>query len=78
MQVLKKDADLIEFRNTVKKCAGDVLFETGDGDSLNLKSVLSDFLFSMMSANQTYILSGHVVCQAESDYQIMDEFLEEG
>lgn len=78
MQVLKKDADLIEFRNAVKKCVGDVLFETDDGDSLNLKSVLSDFLFSMMSANQTYILSGHVVCRVESDYRIIDKFIAEG
>ena len=78
MKVLKKGADLLAFQNAVKLCVGDVLFETDDGDSLNLKSVLSNFLFSMMSANQTYILSGHVVCLAEQDYLKLEAYSVEG
>lgn len=72
---LKKDADMISFLTAVKRCRGDVLFETEDGDSLNLKSLLSEYLFSMVASNQNYILSGRVVCRLEEDYELLRDFV---
>lgn len=42
---LKENADLPAFLRQVKKCGGDVFLETQEGDSLNLKSTLSQYIF---------------------------------
>lgn len=73
---LKEKIELTEFLLAVKQCEGDVLFETEDGDSLNLKSFLSEYLFSMIASNKNYVLSGRVVCRTEEDYGLLQEFIE--
>lgn len=78
MKHLKTNVDLTSFINTVQRCSGDVLFQTEDGDSLNLKSVLSCYLFSMISGNPVFLLSGCVMCLQESDYAQLEPFLREG
>ncbi|MCM1193877.1 MAG: hypothetical protein NC548_35075 [Lachnospiraceae bacterium] len=72
---LREDADITEFLNAVKKCCGEVFFETEDGDSLNLKSFLSEYLFSMVASNRNYVLSGKVVCRREEDYEVLGKFV---
>lgn len=75
MKRLKTNVDLTSFINTVQRCSGDVLFQTEDGDSLNLKSVLSCYLFSMISGNPVFLLSGIVVCRNEEDYSLLSNYL---
>lgn len=72
---LKEEIDIMDFLAAVKKCEGEVLFQTEDGDSLNLKSLLSEYLFSMVASNRNYILSGQVVCRVEEDYRLLGEFV---
>lgn len=36
--------DILSFLNTVKTCKGNVFFRTKEGDSLNLNSLLSQFI----------------------------------
>lgn len=72
---LKEEINILDFLTAVKKCRGEVLFETEDGDSLNLKSLLSEYLFSMVASNRNYILSGQVVCRMEEDYELLEEFI---
>ena len=72
---LREDVDIMEFLDTVKKCRGEVLFETEDGDSLNLKSFLSEYLFTMVASNRNYVLSGQVKCLMEEDYVTLGEFV---
>lgn len=72
---LKEEINILDFLTVVKKCRGEVLFETEDGDSLNLKSLLSEYLFSMVASNRNYILSGQVVCRMEEDYELLEEFI---
>lgn len=43
---LKENIDYAEFFRTVQKCAGEVLLVTPEGDRLNLKSTLSQFVFA--------------------------------
>lgn len=74
---LKEEINIMDFLAAVKKCQGEVLFETEDGDSLNLKSLLSEYLFSMVASNQNYILSGQVICRMEEDYGLLAEFIVE-
>lgn len=73
---LKNNADLTVFLEAVRLCKGEVLFQTEDGDSLNLKSFLSYYLFSMIASNQNYVLAGHVVCLVEEDYENLERFLQ--
>ena len=55
---LKENADLIRFLEKVKECEHDVYFYTGEGDKLNLKSTLSQFLFSAVAAEDEMLKSG--------------------
>lgn len=72
---LREDVDIMEFLSAVKKCRGEVFFETEDGDSLNLKSLLSEYLFSMVASNRNYVLSGKVRCLVEEDYEALGGFV---
>ena len=42
---IKKDIDMLEFLKALKKCSGNVFFETSEGDCLALKSTLSQYIF---------------------------------
>lgn len=78
MKRLKQDVDLIAFLDAVSLCSADVMFQTEDGDSLNLKSTLSKYLFSMVATNQRYILTGEVICRLDEDYHYLKEYVYEG
>lgn len=43
---LKKNINYSEFFRTVQTCEGEVILETPEGDQLNLKSTLSQFVFT--------------------------------
>ena len=43
---LKKNVSLKDFIDTVKRCQHDVYFESNEGDHLNLKSTISQFVFA--------------------------------
>lgn len=73
--LLKKGVDFNNFLLEVKQCDGEVLFETDEGDSLNLKSILSQYLFTVITADDNFLLQGHVVCSDESDYVILNQYL---
>lgn len=74
---LKDGINYADFLDTVKKCKKDVLFETLDGDQLNLNSTLSRFLFSTVSGHEGIIKSGTVRCQCEEDKAILKDFITE-
>ena len=74
---LKDGINYADFLDPVKKCNKDVLFETLDGDQLNLNSTLSRFLFSTVSGHDGIIRSGTVRCQCEEDKEILKEFITE-
>ncbi|MDO5424176.1 MAG: polya polymerase [Eubacteriales bacterium] len=71
---LNEQIDLIDFFRQVKACQGEVLFQTSEGDTLNLASTLSQYLFTSISGNQSYIRKGEVRCQNPEDYQRLKAF----
>lgn len=73
---LRENADLIKFLEKVKECGRDVYFYTGEKDKLNLKSTLSQFLFSAVAAEDEMLKSGKVICDDPEDYPLLAEFLE--
>lgn len=73
---LKKDADSTDFLKETKKCKGEVYYETKDGNRLNLKSVLSQYVFAVLSQRDELSETGEIVCSAE-DMQRLEKYLEE-
>lgn len=46
--ILKDKSRSAEFFHTVQKCCGEVFFDTDAGDHLNLKSELSQLVFTVI------------------------------
>lgn len=72
---LTKNADLAAFLRAVNGCTGDVFFSTEQGDHLNLKSMLSQYVFSVASGDQTLLLRGEVSCTDKRDRGLLQPFL---
>ena len=72
---LKENTDLIGFIKTIKKCRQDVFFYTKEGDRLNLKSTLSQYLFSVLTGNKELLQNGKIECQELSDYKMLEDYL---
>ncbi len=53
---LKADVNIAELLKDAKKCSGEVTITTDDGDILNLKSALSQYVLIVL-ANQPEVLS---------------------
>lgn len=70
---LGADYDMVEFMKAVHKCTGDVYFVSGEGDRLNLKSALSQFLFAMLQTDGGKLQGGDIVC-CEEDSAILRPF----
>lgn len=73
--ILKENINCVAFLGKVKECAGEVRFETAEGDVLNLKSTLSQYLFATMTDSHKFLSHGSVVCDEESDYQLLGQYL---
>lgn len=72
---IKRDVDCLDFLTQVKACRGEVLFKSAEGDVLNLKSVLSQYVFAAVMERREFISRGEVVCEDESDYAVLSDFL---
>ena len=73
----RKNANLIRLIEAVKKCSGDVYFNSAEGDHLNLASTLSQFLFAAVCEDKEFLREGDVVCDNAADYEKLLPFLEE-
>ena len=74
---LKQLKQYIDFIEAVQTCAADVYFCSEEGDRLNLKSTLSQFLFASICGDRDYLRGGTVVCQDSTDYDRLSSYLEE-
>ena len=72
---LKKEISLTSFLQKVKDCRGEITFQTEEGDSLNLKSVLSQYLFVVLAEQSDVWEHGSIRC-AEEDEDLLGEYLE--
>lgn len=76
MMKLKQGIDYGKFFTTITACQGDVYFDTVNNDHLNLKSALSQFVFSCALSQRMELLEGFIVCMVEDDYKQLQNFLE--
>ena len=74
---LKQLKQYIDFIEAVQTCAADVYFCSEEGDRLNLKSTLSQFLFASVCGDRDYLRGGTVLCQNSADYDRLAAYLEE-
>lgn len=73
---LKENIDLPGFLSAVKACAGEVFFETADGDSLALRSSFCCYIFCLL-INQTPALlyQGTLRLENPKDAAALADFL---
>ena len=57
---LKERIDLVALIRKVKECEGDVFLETEEGDQLNLKSALSQYVFVALAEQQEILKNSNV------------------
>lgn len=65
------------FLDAVSRCSGEVLFSTTEGDRINLKSRLCQYIFALIIRNKELMAEAQVVCERENDYALLREFLEQ-
>ena len=75
MHELKDGADIVQLIKKTKECAGEVILHTGEGDKLNLKSTLSQYVCVEMVAKPEILLRSSIEC-SEEDAKILADFVE--
>lgn len=72
---LKSNVNMLAFLEEVKKCDGEVCFESTEGDILNLKSLLSQYLFAALSRRTDLLSLGGITCTQPNDYEKLMPYL---
>lgn len=74
----KTDIKLVDFLKAAKTCNGEVYYKTTEGDVLNLKSQLSQYIFlaALASGKDNPLPNGEIFCDDEADYQLLSGFLD--
>lgn len=75
MMQLKSDMDIVNFLKQVQKCRSEVWFETLEGDSIALKSVLSQYIFSVIASNPEMLRTGTIRFEHKEDLILLKGFL---
>ncbi len=72
---LKPKIRMADFILAANRCGGEVIFETKDGDVLNLKSELSKYIFLAVSLDEKYLTSGKISCSPQ-DAALLADYVE--
>lgn len=72
---LKKDIDIVNFMKEVSSCEGNVFFESPE-DKIDLKSVLSQYVFISILNNKRLMESGTIQCESMDDFDHLAPYLE--
>ena len=75
--LLRQDIDIIKFLQQVKRCRDEVLFETTEGDRMNLTSTLSQYVFCSIASHPEYWTDSTITCKNTEDYQLLTDYLYE-
>ena len=75
---LKEKANIVALLKAAQTAKGDVWFRTDEGDQLNLKSVLSQYVFIAAATDKSDALlaGGKIICDKKQDYALLQEYLE--
>lgn len=73
---LRKNCNLEQFLNLAKTCRSSVTFHTPDGDVLEMRSVLCQYIFLSLQNQPELLYGGIVCCEDNADYELLSEFLQ--
>ncbi|MBY0217809.1 hypothetical protein [Paenibacillus illinoisensis] len=75
---LKADVKLTDLIHRAKLCKEDVYYQTEEGDVLNLKSFLTQYLLQSIAYSDASLLAGgQIVCMNEEENTHFSEFVVE-
>ncbi len=74
---LKRNISYADFLQEARICKNEIWFVTKEGDQLNLKSVLSEYLFLSAAVSSTLIQNGEIQLKDMNDLPHIAAFLEE-
>lgn len=72
---LKKNVDIMDFMKGIKTCRGNVFFESPE-DKIDLKSVLSQYVFISILNNKKLMERGGIHCEDPEDLKKLGPYLE--
>lgn len=72
---LKDDVNIVDFLGSAKKCNHDVNFVTDEGDCINLKSTLAQYIFAVAVQSQEVSVNGYVQCEDDDYNEILKDFM---
>ncbi len=75
---LNENIDYSEFFRTVQTCTGEVLLITSEGDQLNLKSTLSQFVFAAAVRSNLDFSNAELQIENSADISKLEDFIREG
>lgn len=73
---LKEGIDINSFMAVAEKCSGQIFLHTAEGDILNLRSMLTQYVLLSFLYNKAALKDSQVVCTQDEDYQLLKEYLE--
>lgn len=76
-QKLKSTISYAAFFSTIHSCKGTVDFITDRGDRLNLKSTLSQLVFTTIIEENDANLTGWIQCSDKQDYELLKNYLKD-
>ncbi|RJW28139.1 polya polymerase [Ruthenibacterium lactatiformans] len=71
---LNSNVNIPAFLQAVQSCKGEVCFVTEEGDILNLKSVLSQFVFTAVIAGKLQRFEGVITVQDPQDEIVLRDY----
>ena len=72
---INPNINILNFLKQVQKCNGEVLFETSEGDRIDLKSTLSQYIFFTIVSNPELLQSGTIRFEQDEDIKLLKNFL---
>lgn len=73
---IRSNSGPMEFLRAVNTCQGEVWFCTKEQDRLNLKSVLSQFIFATVIREADILENAWIVCDNAEDEILLKEYLD--
>lgn len=73
---LKPDTDIVDFLKAVQRCHEDVVFLSNEQDQLNLKSMLSQYVFLTMPNQRRFWEAGEILCRSKEDQALLTAYFQ--
>lgn len=74
---LKENTDISKFLTDVRRCSSEVYFETPEGDSLTLRSTLSQYIFCTLIDEPGILRKGTIRLSNNADRGLLIQYLED-